>query len=115
MNTYTVTGHEYGKTDNYISMDKLYLLSQMEVFGDNSNNDSASDKTKQLEYYRDNTGSTNKKKFNTSPTIANDWWLRTAHCGGTLNFYYVSSTGGSAYNGSNNTYEIAPAFRIVKD
>ena len=119
LNTKSISGHgSQSGTTNYTSTnDKLYLLSCVEVFGENSSSDSVklqsdtvTDGTRQLEYYG-TTGST-RDKTTTFGTI-NRWWLRTAISRNDYEFYDIFNNGSSGGNNANLTYGVAPAFRIL--
>ena len=118
--TKVVSGHgsTTGET-NFTSTDKIYLLSAHEVYKNGTNNpvsskDTAWDKTRQLDYYK-NLGVTTdsysgaiKKNNNSNST----WWLRAAYSGNSNGFLNVNS-GGSWYAGyASGTSGLAPAFRI---
>ena len=119
--TEVVSGHGKSDTANFTSTDKIYLLSAHEVwedgtsFKDVSSKDTAWDKTRQLDYYKnlgvtiDSSYSGAKKKYNNSNSR---WWLRTAKSTIYYLFLYVGNLGywdgGDAYN----FYGFAPAFRI---
>ncbi len=104
-------------TQNFKTTDKLYLLTSTEIYGSSFNDsyDNARDKTRQLDYYE-------QKKVTTSVNLsyaikeyegsATYWWLRSAHSRLTHGFYSVSSSGSSSSNHANDTYGVAPAFRI---
>ena len=118
--TITVSGHGKDDTDNFTSTDKLYLLAPKEIYTDWSNQydtakyDTAKDKTRQLDYYK-NIGVTTSnyggaiKKNNGSDAY---WWLRSARSTNTSNFCYVYFDGAWSYTGAYITYGVSPAFRI---
>ena len=120
IDTTTVTGHgsTSGET-NFISTDKLYLLSTAEIWLEGSSNqigeyDTARDVTRQLDYYKNsNTDTVNKnstiKMYNGTSA---DWWTRSARSDIIYNFIYVSVNGGWGVSGSNRLYGVSPAFRI---
>ena len=106
--------------ENSITYDKLYLLSNVEVFGSDST-DTASTTSVQLDYYRNNkvTFSTNnnyaiKNESNGSKWA---WWLRdipysfnNQNC---MMYYYVDkSYFKPRYYYYNRVWGVAPAFRI---
>ena len=118
--TVTVSGHCFYDTDNYTSTDKLYLLSTHEVYENGISytitNDRAWDKTRQLDYYKNISVTTNNydgaiKKNNGSDAW---WWLRSAyyHYSGDFMFHYVYSNGDWGGLDSDNTIGVSPAFRI---
>ena len=118
--TTVVSGHgsTSGET-NFTSTDKIYLLSTKEVWGDCSESncyDSATDGTRQLDYYANNNVTTSNysgsKKYYAG--AAAQWWLRAAGSSYSIIFLYVYSYGylididGASYTGGG----VAPAFRI---
>ena len=116
IDTTVVSGH--GSTsgeENFTSTDKLYLLAPKEIYTDfSSENDTAKDLTRTLDYYtsigvttRNHSGA--KKKNGTS---ADWWWLRAARSNASNNFYYVSSIGSYTNNIAGDTNGVAPAFRL---
>ena len=109
IDTYVVSGH--GKNDpNFTSTDKLYLLSTMEVWGSNPGGyDTATAKTRQLDYYKERGDRGAIKQYNGSNS---EWWLRAAYSYNSLNFYAVTTIGRSTSRNANDTYGVAPAFRI---
>ena len=131
--TYTVSGHGSKDTGtrsdgNFESIDKLYLLTTGEVWGDclTSNcwdtssypyNSSGGTTTRQLDYYQSIGVSTSSysgaiKQKNGSNA---SWWLRAAVPHITYTFRSVNSDG--YYNNTSLAYYsggVAPAFRIGK-
>ena len=116
IDTTVVSGH--GSTsgeENFTSTDKLYLLAPKEIYTDfSSDNDTAKDLTRTLDYYtsigvttRNHSGA--KKKNGTN---ADWWWLRVAFSTTSNNFYYVSSIGSYTNNIAGDTNGVAPAFRL---
>ncbi len=105
--------------ENFISNDKIYLLSTKEVWGkDGTSNiiseDTAEAETKQLDYYKNKGVTTDNsswaiKQYNGLELY---WWLRSANLKYTNNFFSISTTG--AWNGSiaHRSNGISPAFRI---
>ena len=119
LDTSVVSGHgsTSGET-NFISTDKLYLLSYVEVWGSNHDYDTVklvdgtiTDGTRQLQYYG-STGSTRIK--NTTEGSAKKWWLRSAYSGTTAAFLSVNTSGNVyIYGSAGNRNGVAPAFRIL--
>ena len=120
LTTKTVSGRESGKTSNYTSNDKLYLLSCIEVYGGAGSDctydsvklvsENVTDGTRQLEYY----GKQNPRRSKSTPAGAgNAWWLRSARSNSESFFLSLSQGGGSSSNISYNTNGVAPAFRIM--
>ena len=117
VNTKVVSGH--GSTsgeNNFTSTDKLYLLSAVEVWGNNANAryDTAKDLSRQMDYYSnlgvDNTNYSGViKQYNGSNSW---WWLRSANSDTANGFYYVNSNGNWNSSGATGTGGVSPAFRI---
>ena len=109
--TKVVSGQEIDVADNYISYDKLYLLSTVEA-GTSADEDKAGSPsiTRSLDYYRQN--SKKKYKYGTSTAIA--WWLRTANSENNIAFCDIKSVGyiGVAGYANDTYYGVAPAFRL---
>ena len=107
-------GNQSGAT-NYKSTDKLYLLSNQELWGANSGSyDTSRESTRQLDYYEsigvtaDNySGAIKQYQGSNAP-----WWLRSAYSYSSNSFYSVISNGDWNINFANFTYGVAPAFRI---
>ena len=112
IDTTVVSGHGYDDSTNFTSTDKLYLLSPMEVWGNNgfSVYDSARDLSRQLDYYNnlgiDDTNYSGAIKFDSS------WWLRTAPSNSNGHFALVSSNGDYTSRNASMGYSLLPAFRI---
>ena len=103
--TRVISGHGPKDSSEFITKDKLYLLSGVEVFGEDSN-DSAVNTTWQLDYYQDTARITRKiYKYGFAP-----WWLRVPVLTNESNFGIVQDNLGYAI--SYNDYGVAPAFRI---
>ena len=117
--TETVSGHGSEDTNNFTSIDKLYLLSTAEVWAQGTSNtidsDTARDKTRQLDYYNSKGVTTSSYeaaiKKNSAGT-ANFWWLRSANSYYYSIFYAVSTNGGWGNIYARSTYSVSPAFRI---
>ena len=117
--TETVSGYGSEDTNNFTSPeDKLYLLAPAEIYSGWSNRydkyDMASDKTRQLDYYKIKGVTTNSRdgaiKKNSEGTD-DWWWLRSACSGNNVDFYtvYGGNWGGYA---AIYTSGVSPAFRI---
>lgn len=117
-NTSVISGHGSTDTTNFISIDKLYLLSTKEVWGKEGtsnvvDNDSV-EETRQLDYYNSigvTTSNTNGViKKNGSSILW--WWLRSTYSEYADSFYSVSHTG-VWYDGySYSNAGVSLAFRI---
>ena len=141
IDTTVVSGHGGEDTENFTSIDKLYLLSTAEVWADgvsNSNtmkvqnnvatfslpapspsdpryNDSARDVTRQLDYYK-NLGVTTLSNKNgaikKNGTTALSWWLRSAETGYGNVFYVVTYSSDYTNSNASASYGLSPAFRL---
>ena len=111
-------GSTSGET-NFVSEDKVYLLSTKEVWGKEGTsniitNDTAEVETRQLDYYS-NLGVTTSncsgaiKKYNGSDHY---WWLRSATSLNASNFCNVYIYGNWLTYNAHNTRGVAVAFRI---
>ena len=119
--TKVISGH--GSTSgeaNFISTDKIYLLSAHEVWEDGISNpvssrDAAYKNTRQLDYYANlkvttsNYSGAIKKNVNGSNS---NWWLRSVNLYSGNNFLYVYKDGNWSNYSANNANGFAPAFRI---
>ena len=116
IDTTVVSSHgDTSGEENFTSTDKLYLLAPKEIYTNfSSSYDTAKDLTRTLDYYT-NIGVTTSdysgaiKKNGTSAYM---WWLREANSSSNYSFHYVSSGGRYGSTDANNTYGVAPAFRI---
>ena len=120
VDTTVVSGHGSNQSNNFTSIDKLYLLSIKEVLVDGSSNavsgyDSAYNSTRQLDYYLNKGLTTSNysgaiKNYAGSPA---GWWLRGATSHNNVLFFSII-TDGSWNNGyANDTAGgLAPAFHI---
>ena len=114
IDTYVVSGHENGKTENYKTTDKIYLLSTGEIWAQGTSNqieyDTARDVTRQLDYYKQKGVTTS----NYGDAIKNGgtWWLRSALSDCT-DYSYGVSNGGYRYNyTAEEAHGVAVAFRL---
>lgn len=85
--------------------DKLFLLSEIEVFG--ATQYSYAGEGKQYEYYT--AGNSTIKKVNGS---AYGWWERSPRSGNTSNFCDVSTIGTANYNSASNSYGVSFGFCV---
>ena len=118
IDTTVVSGYGSEETDNFTSIDKLYLLSTAEVWAQGGANvinyDTARDVTRQLDYYANlGTSTTNYSgAIKKNGTIATFWRLRSPHSTINYSFFYVSSDGSWRYDYPNYARGVSPAFRI---
>ena len=121
IDTTVVSGHESGKTSNYTTIDKVYILSTREVYGKEGTSNTinydtadADTVTKQLDFYK-NSGVTT---LNYSDVIKKNgstvsyWWLRTPYSNSTYDFYFVTDSGDWIGGSAFSTYGVSPAFRL---
>ena len=119
ISTYSVSGHGNRETSNFISNDKVYLLSAKEVWGKDGannviNNDSAETETRQLDYYK-NSGVTTDLYSGAVKTYqgsAHEWWLWTAWLSSANGFCSVKTDGNWEFYESYPLFGVSPSFRI---
>ena len=124
LDTKVISGHakDDGNT-NFESIDKLYLLSAKEVANNYymiSNNDTALNETRQLDYYQKlGVGEGTNSLVGIGKTYNGenaDWWLRTAvnyDASFIKGFYFFDDSLNSLYYGDAAVPRgISPAFRI---
>ncbi len=120
VSTKVISGH--GKTPgetNFETQDKLYLLSNEEIYGDFSSSsyakyDTSVGNSKQLDYYKKQGVTTSSyggaiKQYNGGSS----WWLRSPILGNSVSFRYVDNDGGGASNNAFDSRGVSPAFRIA--
>ena len=115
IDTTVVSGHGKSDTENFTSTDKLYLLAPKEIYTDfSSDNDTAKDLTRTLDYYKAQgvTTSNYSGAIKKNGTSASTWWFRAAISNHNYHFYYVYSFGIYNDNSANATNGVAPAFRL---
>ena len=85
--------------------DKLFLLSEVEIFGSTKN--SKSGEGSQYAYYK--AGNSKVKKVNGS---ANNWWERSPYSSNAYNFCCVYIDGDASYNSSSESIGVSFAFCV---
>ena len=115
IDTKVVSGH--GSTsgeENFVSTDKIYLLSSKEIWNAAATIDTASDLSRQLDYYKLKgvTGTSFSGAIKVRNGSNTYWWLRTAMVSDNSSFRYVYGSGADNYVSSTKVYSFAPAFRI---
>ena len=116
IDTKVVSGHGSSDRDNFISTDKLYLLSTAEVWAQGTSktitNDTGRDNTRQLDYYTGVTTNSYSKAIKGSNSW---WWLRAAYSTSDSAFYTVFYDGGWTGTSANSASAscVSPAFRIA--
>ena len=118
INTKVVSGH--GKTageTNFVTTDKLYLLSTAEVWENGTSNtinkDSARSSTRQLDYYQGVTTNNYSKAIKQYNGTNTAWWLRAADSANTNGFFTVFGNGDWGNDFASSTHGASPAFRIA--
>ncbi len=114
--TLVISGHGPNDTDNFTTIDKMYLLSTKEIWGSGIALEyDTTVETRQLDYYKNLGVSSNNynesKKYNLSGSLST-WWLRSADCVYNNFFYIVYSSGDWSYSIANSNDGVSPAFRI---
>ena len=126
IDTTVVTGYGYSSTGdtNTTVVDKLFLLSPREVWGNNNNAyqnlDSAFNSTRQLDYYLNlNVTSSSNYSFSSKKKDGDygiQWWLRTPYYGGPAQFLFINANGSRTLSWDTNASAVAhgvsPAFRL---
>ena len=121
IDTEVISGHGYLESTNFVSVDKLYLLSTHEVWEDTDGNvndgidyyDTAYNNTRQLDYYSYKNVTTTNYHDALKYGLNGVWWLRTARSGDGFRFIYVITTGyWGVGTGASNVQGVSPAFRI---
>ena len=107
-----VSSHSKNDANDFITYDKIYLLSLREIYGNNSasyviNNDTAWNKTRQLDYYKQGNSSIKSDAFSNN----HPWWLRTAIPSG--GFAAVEPNGNPEFYDSTFDLGISIAFKIA--
>ena len=118
IDTRVISGYGDNNVDNsnFITNDKLYLLSNVEVWGTTDGDTVSLNETRQLDYYN-KIGVTNNSGLNY--LIKNDldsniqnWWLRSAFSERYHTFNVVNNFGRKDVIIANREAGVSPAFRI---
>ena len=115
--TTVVSGHGNTKDESdFTTKDKLYLLSAKEVYNI-SDYDTASNTTRQLDYYKQQgvTLDNYKKAIKVYAKDNYSWWLRPAYSNdwGNHSYLIVYQEGNWSARDADNNLGVSPAFRIV--
>ena len=115
--TTVVSGHGNTKDESdFTTKDKLYLLSAKEVYNI-SDYDTASDTTRQLDYYKQQgvTLDNYKKSIKLYAKDNYSWWLRSAYSNdwGNHSYLIVYQEGNWSASDAHNNLGVSPAFRIA--
>ncbi len=118
IDTTVVSGHGNKDSSNFISTDKLYLLSPKEIFGNwssswSSSYDTVKDLTRQLDYYT-SVNVTTSSCFDAIKRLeaTESWWLRSASSNTSDSFLNVNFNCSWSYTVASNDIGVSPAFRI---
>lgn len=96
--------------DNIVEVyDPLWLLSEVEVFGDEDWAEKELDRGVQLPYYA---RKGNRVKGLGKDGSATSWWERSPRASNTTHFCTVNSTGGASYNGASYSWGVCFGFCI---
>ena len=116
IDTRVVSGYGSNDSSNFISIDKMYLLCYVEIYGNNDNyaDQVKNTETRQLDYYSgvpvtSSSYSGAIKQRNGSNIV---WWSRSANPGNRYNFRLINSNGVWNYEDASISYGISPAFRV---
>ena len=123
IDTRVISGGCSADTTNYVTYDKLYLLSDMEIFGKDGNYyDKASSTTWKLDYYNNSniTEEMRLKRYNNGTGSVGFYWYRTADNSTPPMFRTFGHDGlmeamydrSGSVNGYYNSEGVSPAFRI---
>ena len=107
--TKVVSGHQSGQTDNFVTEDKIYLLSTYELAGSSFHDSVTSSYTRQFDYYQ--TVGNNFGKRNKNGNLQ-EWWLRSAANSTDTVYTLVGKSNLTTPGSANYLYGISPAFRI---
>ena len=123
--TRVISGHGTSDTANFTTIDNLYLLSGIEVYGLDADGhnlyDTAAGTTHQLEYYSNNgvsystaswSGTNMEKAKKPNETSNSKWWFRSAISINNDGFGRISDYGTWYTHWADNSFGISPAFRI---
>ena len=110
IDTIVISGYGEYASKNFVSTDKLYLLSTAEVWKDGFSTDTARDVTRQLDYYK-NLGVTTIN-YSGAKKGGIEWWLRSVRNGLSGCFTLVSGGGGENVLEAEFYRGVSPAFRI---
>ena len=118
LNTFVVSSHGNRDASDFLSYDKLYLLSRKEIWGaptDSTQFDTGMDKTRQLDYYQEKgVGLTTNREFVIKKynDVDGVWWQRSALYSSYESFSTASSWGNYDYDNDTFREGISPAFRL---
>ena len=99
----TWSGSTHGKTTT--TAEKLFVLAEIEVFGNATNSTDSDIEGTQYEYYA--AGNSRVKKVNGT---ASDWWLRSPCKNTATRFCAVNSSGNTTYKTRNDALGVSFAF-----
>ena len=124
IDTTVVSGHGKTTTEtNFISIDKLYLLSTHEIWEDDDGNpndgidmfDTAYFNTRQLDYYASLNATTSNPSGATklSQGLESWWWTRSVTSPNFYSFHAVMDEGSWGYIPAHYLRGVSPAFRLA--
>lgn len=99
-----------GSAVNVTVQDKIFLASEIEIFGTTTY--SFAGEGTQYQYYKNATANRYKMPKWTSSNVSNIYWERSPYSGNTTDFCNVSNYGNANSNDANNAYGVAPCLCI---
>ena len=115
VDTRVISGYgNHSGESNYVTTEKLYLLSSLEVYATPAHETLTTSDTRQLDYYA-NLGVTTSNRAGSikyDNGTAARWWLRNPYKTGALPFNVVNASGNVNYYGADQAAGVSPAFRI---
>lgn len=114
MDTYVVSGYGKDGSSNFVTTDKMYLLSTKEIYGEAISGRDTVTETRQLKYYynQNTTTSSHDAAIKKQDNNAKVWWLRSADHADNKDFLHVSISGDYGDSNSDNPNYISVAFRL---
>ena len=116
IDTTVISGHDTDDTDNFVSVDKLYLLSPKEIITNwTYDSDTAKDLTRALDYYVNMSVTTaNNSGAAKLHSLSNEvyWWLRTAIIYDFDSFMYINTGEDHGDPSAASGIGVSPAFRL---
>lgn len=92
--------------------DKIWLLSEIEVYGTHSYSNSAeANYQKQYDYYKN--GNSKVKYKHSATTTASYWWLRSVYASAMHAFCRVAANGGASNGNAYDSESFAPCFMVA--
>ena len=110
------TGNSSLETNVTLTYDDIFLLSEYEVVGSNTNAnpyESNNSHQKQYTYYANNSTTSSRTRYRDNSTSnAVGWWLRSPYKSNSSNYCCINNSGSGSYVSASSSYLITPAFVI---